>query len=245
MNDTTSWPSLRLSATLLLVGQVLYIVVTQLHADGDANDHPAVFAEYAGSGIWTVVHLGQFAGMAILLAGLLALFFAVDVPAGAAGWAGRFGAAAAAATLPLYGALQAVDGVALKHAVDAWAAAPDAEKAARFASAEAIRWLEEGMRSYQNFVLGLALVLLATAVGRAAGIPRAMAALMGLSGLAYLAQGWVVGAQGFSRAESVAIVVAFVLDLAWMTWLLAVAWRMHGAEPRRTAGEGVDRSDAR
>src|SRR5919107_951423 len=85
MNDTTSWPSLRLSAT-------------QLHADGDANDHPAVFAEYAGSGIWTVVHLGQFAGMAILLAGLLGLFFAVDVPAGAAGLAGRVGAAAAGAT---------------------------------------------------------------------------------------------------------------------------------------------------
>jgi len=34
-----------------------------------------------------------------------------------------------------------VDGVALKQAVNAWASAPDAEKAARFASAEAIRWL--------------------------------------------------------------------------------------------------------
>src|ERR687890_809431 len=84
MNDTTSWPSLRLSATLL-------------HADGDANDHPAVFAEYAGSGIWTVVHLGQFAGMAILLAGLLGLFFAVDAQTETARWAGRFGAASAVA----------------------------------------------------------------------------------------------------------------------------------------------------
>lgn len=136
--------SLRLSATLLLVGQLLYIVVTQFHADGDANNHPAVFAEYAGSGIWTVIHLGQFAGMAIFLAGLLALFFALDVQAGTARWAGRFGAASAVATLALYGVLQAVDGVALKQAVNAWAGAPDAEKAARFASAEAIRWLEWG-----------------------------------------------------------------------------------------------------
>src|SRR6267378_107963 len=54
--------SLRLSATLLLVGQLLYVVVTQFHADGDANNHAAVFAEYADSGIWTAVHLGQFAG---------------------------------------------------------------------------------------------------------------------------------------------------------------------------------------
>ena len=35
------------------------------------------------------------------------------------------------ATLALYGVLQAVDGVALKQAVNVWASAPDAEKAAR------------------------------------------------------------------------------------------------------------------
>src|SRR5947199_5163570 len=164
--------SLRLSATLLLVGQLLYIVVTQFHADGDANNHPAVFAEYAGSGIWTAVHLGQFAGMAILLAGLLALFFALDVQAGTARWAGRFGAASAVATLALYGVLQAVDGVALKQAVNTWAIAPDAEKAARFASAEAIRWLEWGVRSYQNFMLGLSFILFATVIVWTARTPR-------------------------------------------------------------------------
>src|SRR6266487_1298156 len=99
--------SLRLSATLLLAGQLLYIVVTQFHADGDANNHPAVFAEYARSGTWTAVHLGQFA------------------------------AASAVAALALYGVLQAVDGIANKQVDDAWVAAPHAEKAARFASAEA------------------------------------------------------------------------------------------------------------
>src|SRR3954467_12797774 len=101
MNNTTSRPSLRFSPTLSLVGQLLYIVVTQLHADGDANNHPAVFAEYAGSGIWTAVHVGQFATTAILLAGLFALFLALDVEAGTARWAGRFGAASAAVTLAL------------------------------------------------------------------------------------------------------------------------------------------------
>lgn len=35
--------------------------------------------------------------------------------------------------------------------VNAWANAPDAEKAARFASAETVRWLEWGMRSSANF----------------------------------------------------------------------------------------------
>ena len=183
----------------LLVGQLLYIVVTQFHAGGDANNHPAIFAAYAGSGIWTAVHVGQFAAMAILLAGLLALFFALDVQAGTARWAGRFGAASAVAALALYGVLQAVDGVAIKQAVNAWASAPDAEKAARFASAEAIRWIEWGMRSYHDFALGLALLLFAAAVVRTAWVPRPIAYLMGLSGLTYLVQGWVVGAEGFSQ----------------------------------------------
>ena len=223
--------SLRLSATLLLVGQLLYIVVTLFHADGDANNHPAVFAEYAASGIWTAVHLGQFACMAILLAGLLALFFALDVQAGTASWAGRFGAASAVATLALYGVLQAVDGVALKQAVNAWASAPDAEKAARFASAEAIRWLEWGVRSYQNFTLGLALLLFAAAVVRTARVPRPIAYLMGLAGLTYLVQGWMAGTEGFSQTHTIAIVLAEVLNVAWMTWLLVVAWRMQDAEP--------------
>src|SRR5947199_9929120 len=124
--------SLRLSATLLLVGQLLYIVVSQFHAGGDANNHPAIFAAYAGSGIWTAVHLGQFAGMAILLAGLLALFLTLDVQAGMAKWASRFGAASATATLALYGVLQALDGVALKQTVNAVVSAPDADGAASF-----------------------------------------------------------------------------------------------------------------
>lgn len=227
--------SLRLAATLLLVGQLLYILLTQLHAGGDANDHAAVFAAYAASGIWTAVHLGQFAAMAILLAGLLALFFALHVQAGTARWASRFGAASAVVTLALYGALQAVDGVALKQSVNAWARATDAAKAARFASAETIRWLEWGLRSYQDFALGLALLLFAAAVVRTAWIPRPIAYLMGLSGLTYLVQGWVVGSEGFSQTETSAIVLAFVLDLAWMVWLFVVASRLHNSEPPRLA----------
>jgi hypothetical protein len=59
---------------LTLVCQVLYVVVTLFHADGPANDHAAVFAEYAASTTWTAIHVGQFACMSIMLAGLFALF---------------------------------------------------------------------------------------------------------------------------------------------------------------------------
>ena len=230
---------LRLSATLLLVGQVLYVVVTLFHTGGPANDHPVIFAAYAGSGSWTAVHVAQFVCMAMLIAGLLALSFALDVEAGMARWVGRFGAASAVVALALEGALQAVDGVANKQADLAWVSAPDAEKAARFASAEAIRWIEWGMRSYQAFALGLALLLFAAAVMRAAWLARPIAYLMGLAGLVWLVQGWVVGSEGFSPTMSNAIVLAEVLDVVWMIWLVVVAWRMQGSEPRRLADESV------
>jgi len=218
--------SLRLSTTLLLVGQLLYVVVTLLHTGGEANNHHAIFAAYADSVAWTAVHAAQFMCMAIFLGGLFALFFALDTPAGTAGWAARFGAASTVVTFALCGGVLAVDGVALKQAVNAWANAPQAEKAARFATAEAIRWLEWGMRSYENFALGLAVLLFAVAILRRPLMPRPIAFLMVLSGATYLMQGWMAGSEGFSPAHTIAIVLAEVLNLAWMTWLLVVAWRL-------------------
>jgi hypothetical protein len=227
--STVDSRSLRLSATLLLAGQVLYVVITLFHTGGDANNHPAIFAAYAASTIWTAVHVAQFACMAIMLAGLLALFSAVDVQSGSMRLAPRLGAAATTATLALYAVVLAVDGVALKQTVNAWVNATDAEKAARFATAEAMRWLEWGARSYENFTMGLAVIIAATTI-RTAPIPRPIAYVMGLSGLTYLAQGWLAGAEGFSETHTLAIVLAEILNVVWMTWLLGVAWRMRGAE---------------
>ena len=160
-----------------------------------------------------------------MLAGLFALFSALDVQAGAARLVGRLGSASTTATLALYGVVLAVDGVALKQAVNAWVHAPEAEKVARFAAAETMRWLEWGARRSENFTLGLA-VLLAAAVVRTALISRPIPYLMGVSGLTFLLQGWLAGVEGFSQTHTLAIVVAEVLNAVWMTWLLVVAWRM-------------------
>lgn len=158
----------RLSAALLVAGFVLHVMAGLFHADGSANNHTVVFAEYAASASWAAVHLAQFAGMAVFIAGLLVLFFALDATAKGTGRVvARLGAFSAAVALGLYGVLQAVDGVALKQAVDAWVGAPEAEKAARFASAETIRWVEWGARSYQTFMLGLTLILLGWVVALA------------------------------------------------------------------------------
>ena len=89
--------TLRLSAALLLVGFIFFVLVGLVHPGREpANSHRAVFAEYASSASWTAVHLGQFAGMAVIIAGLLVLYFGLDVRAGGAAWVARLGAVSAA-----------------------------------------------------------------------------------------------------------------------------------------------------
>jgi hypothetical protein len=53
--------------------------------------------------------------------------------------------------------------------------------------------------------------------------------LLGLSGMTYLVQGWLAGSEGFSETHTIAIVLAEVLNVAWMIWLVVVAWRMKGS----------------
>ncbi|MET4588541.1 DUF4386 family protein [Arthrobacter sp. 754] len=224
--QTVDRRSLRLAAVLLLGGVVVSVAAGLLHAEShDANDHVASFTAYAGSGIWTAAHLGQFIGMALLSAGLIALWRALNIRHGAAAWSARFGALSAALALALYGVLQAVDGVALKHAVDAWASAAEPEKAVRFATAEGIRWLEWGMRSYQSFLLGTALVLLGMVIAATRRVSRFIGYLMALAGVAYWVQGWIIGAEGFAAANAVPTLAGIILTVAWTVWLLISAWR--------------------
>ena len=217
---------LRLSATLLFIGVVLSTVLTQYVHPGGGPTMEATFANYAASGDWAAIHLGEFVSEAVLLAGLLVLFFALGVSQGTPRWLGFFAAIAAGVALAEASVLYAVDGVALKQAVDAWASAPAAEQAARFASAEAIRWLEWGINSYWNFMQGLALVLYAIVIVRTARVPRPIGYLMGLSGLAFFVLGWLVGTRGFTNANNVPTNAGWTLLYVLTIWLLIVAWRM-------------------
>ncbi len=87
-----------------------------------------------------------------------------------------------------------------------------------------------GGEELQDFALGLAVLLFAAEVLRTAWVPRPIAYLMGLSGLTYLVQGCVAGTERFSRTHTIAIVLAWVLNLAWMICLVIVASRMQGSE---------------
>jgi hypothetical protein len=228
--------SLRLAAALLLVGELVSLVGLLHPGREPANNHPAVFAEYAASATWTAVHFGQFASTAIVMAGLVAFFYALNVQTGWLRWSGLFAVVSAVVTLGLTAVLQAVDGVALKQAVDAWMRAPDADKTARFATAEAIRWLEWGVRSYQRSMLGGSLLLFAALLVRTARVPTPIGYLAGLTGLAYLGQGVVVGNEGFSPNGTAVSLLALVLEPVWIIWRFVSMARMRAPSPRGTGG---------
>ncbi len=216
---------LGLSATLVLIGGVLVTVLTLfVHPKGSSTEE-AKFAIGAASGAWTVIHLGQFVGWAVLLAGLLVVFFALNLAEGTPRRVGFFGAISAGVAIALSGVLYAVDGVANKQAWVAWVSAPAAEKAARFASAQALRWLEWGISSYQFFLFGLSLVLFAIVIVWTARVPRPIGYLMGVSGLTLLVAGWLIGTTGFTSAHTVPTDAGYTLLFVSSIWLLIVAWQ--------------------
>lgn len=151
-----------LSAVLMVTGAVLNAVATfALLPSKEGAGHEAIFTRYADSGAWVAGHLVQFAGILLGLAGLFVLARALRPEAPHLAALAGAGAVATAATWAL---AQAVDGVALKQAVDAWVDAPPADEASRFGNAETVLWTVWGVQSFSYAVYGLTLVLLGVAV---------------------------------------------------------------------------------
>lgn len=225
------------AATTFLLGIVVTVIAGGMHpGTEDPNHHQAVFAEYAASMEWTLVHLGQFIGLALIVLGLLVSNATRASERPVAKYLGWLGAILAAVTLGLYAVLQAIDGVALKQAVDAWVAAPELEKAARFAVAEGVRWLEWGGRSYESLVFGATLGVF----GASALLhdrPRRFegGAMLG-GGTAYIVQGLVVGSEGFSHNNSIPTLAAFAFLL-----LLGAAMSLAAFTPARVASRMPNR----
>ena len=130
-----------IAGMLLVGGMILYYVTTLFHPGHDPNNHAKVFAEYAADSGWKAVHFGQFTAGLIAIAGFIVLY-RVLARSGEIDTLARFAVSGALALVASLAILQAVDGVALKEAVDAWAEAPAAEKADAFRNAELVRWTE-------------------------------------------------------------------------------------------------------
>jgi hypothetical protein len=215
----------RLGAVALPLGVIVLVVAEVFHPSReDPTNNVAVFREYANNDIWTTVHLGEYFGFLLLLGGLVALYYSVSAKPGVGAGLAPFGLAAAVTAAASFTVLQAVDGIALKRAVDAWVSAPANQESAAFAAAEAIRWIEIGMNSLSYFLAGLTLFLYGVAIVLGTVYPRWVGLIAVVSGVALMYNGVVeVGYEGF-----VASIVKLLGLALWALWAFIMAilmWR--------------------
>jgi len=223
----------RIAAPALIAGALTLFTATLLHPmDADPNDAAAAFAEYAADPLWVTSHLGQFAGIAVLGAGLLGLAAAMERGRPAA-WA-RIGVLGTSASVAATAALQAVDGIALKVAVDRWAGATGEARALAFESAFAVRQVEIGLASLAGLLFGLTIVVFGIAMLMGRRFPRWLGWIGVAGGLGTIAGGTAKAYTGFSP---LAMALGMPANAAVLVWAIAAGvfmWRLS----RQLEGDG-------
>ncbi len=191
--------------------------------DADPNDALAAFTEYAADQIWVASHLTQFFGVALIVSGLVTLSHLLTSGDGGA-WA-QLGLAGAIASLAVAAALQAVDGVALKTMVDAWAAAPATEKDMLFHAAFGVRQVEAGLASLMGLLFGLTVAVYGVALVVDKDYPKWLGWVGIIGGIPTAMAGVVMAYTGFSSLAMGINMPASFLLLIWMILVGAMMWR--------------------
>jgi hypothetical protein len=225
--------TLTIAGGLMVGGFLLNVILTAtLHPSGEEDDHPEIFTKYADSGAWIAVHLGQFIAVLVTLSGLLVLYRVLRGTNGSSLLA-QLAAAAAVATAAIWAALQGLDGVGLKQAVDSWVSASGAEKTIRFANAETVRWLEWGLQSYFRILLGLTLALFGAAILTSRRVAGWMGWTAVVAGVCSVIVGVDVGYSGLaSGLQDVLGIAVFILVLIFAVGVLVTGVREHNRRDR-------------
>ena len=220
---------LRIGSITFLTGLAIFIISSVFHASReDPTNHLRVFAEYANSPPWIAAHIGQFVGEIIMFAGGFVALFRLLVQSesmtvSVLAWIGFAAAIIAASTLSI---LQAVDGIALKLAVDSWVVAPAEEKMAAFRVAEGIRWTEVGTNSMYRILQGTVAIVFGVAITCSPIVGRWIGAIGIFAGAATIAAGVEVAYVGFASVNVVSYqLVSKITYYVWIGILGAFIWR--------------------
>jgi len=218
--------ALVLATAAAVVGPLMYVAVTLLHPPGmPGNDHPAVFREYAMAQTWTAVHLAQLAGLVVGLVGIAGLAASLVRLEENGRLFALLAVGLVAASIPIALVLQAVDGIALKRAVDAWVVEGGTVESASFAAARAIRWLEEGLSAVFGVTLGSAAILVGVAMLRGTVYPRWIGWIGAALGIGVLINGILVAETGFSPAAQIWVFMRNPGLWIWTAVAGALMWR--------------------
>jgi hypothetical protein len=216
----------RIGAIALPLGVILFVVATAIfHPHREAPmDNPAVFMEYAQSDSWVAIHFAQWFAALLLIGGFVALYYSITSKPEANAAVARFGLVAALLTGAALTMLQAVDGVALKWAVDTWASAPADQETAAFSAAATLRWTEYSLQSFSFILLGLTFILYGVAIALGTIYPRWLGWIAGGSGVAWIVHGVMVPYIGLF--DSIPRLVAIVLMALWAFITAGLMWRI-------------------
>ena len=220
----------RVGATCAIAGAALLFTGAYLHPMGaDPNEPVVAFAEYAADRLWVASHLMELAGVAAMVAALL--FLTEHLEARRRSSVARIATAGAIASLALAAALQAVDGIALKNMVDAWAAAPASQKEGVFHAAFAVRQIEIGLASMLSLAWGLTATMYGVALLGDERYPKWFAGVAIVGGVPTMVAGVVMAYTGFSGIAMAINMPANLLLLLWMLALGGLMLRRGGAVP--------------
>jgi hypothetical protein len=128
----------------------------------------------------------------------------------------------AASTLSI---LQAVDGIALKRAVDSWVVAPAGEKTTVFRVAEGIRWTEIGTNSVYRILQGTVAIVFGVAITLSRIVGRWIGAVGIFAGVLTVAAGIEVAYVGFASVNTGLGLYSKIIYYMWIGILGAFMWR--------------------
>jgi hypothetical protein len=218
---------LRVGSIAFLVGVIIVIVSTAIHPSSeDPANHLLVFAEYASDDSWIAVHISQFAGVIMVFAGgFVALYcLLVQSESSMAFILAWIGLALAIMTASAFAVLQAVDGIALKMAVDSWVAAPPEEKAITFRVAEGIRLIEYGTNSIFRILQGTVAVIFGVAIVKSKLLSKWICGAGVVIGAVTIYAGLEVAYLGFGGLTTI-IGISMIIYFIWIGILGGLMWK--------------------
>ena len=121
-------------------------------------------------------------------------------------------------------ALQAVDGIALKLMVNAWAA-ETTEKSAVFQATFAVRQVEIGLASVLSLVFGVTVTVYGTAMWSGNLYPKWLTGIAVLGGVPTVVAGVILAHSGFSSLYMSVSMPASSVLLVWMVAVGVLLWR--------------------
>jgi hypothetical protein len=134
------------------------------------------------------------------------------------------GLAVAIMTASAIAVLQAVDGIALRMAVDSWVASPPEEKAITFRVAEGIRFIEYGTNSIFRILQGTLVIIYGVAIVKS----KILSKWIGGAGIVICAVTIYAGLEvvylGFGGLTTI-IGVSMIIYFIWVGILGGLMWR--------------------